>query len=202
MYTLYYLPGTSSLAIHVLLNEIGTGFKLVERPDAAEYIKINPALKVPALVDGETTVFEGAAVALYLMEKHPSTMLPSKAEDRIRHIQWMMFANASMYHAYGKLFFANRPTPDPAQKDAALTAAAAGVSAFWKVIDNQLENSTFLCGKYLSMADIMLAVYAGWNKNFPGRVTLGENCLRMIREVTSRESFRKAVATEKIDFQI
>ena len=111
MYTLYFLPGSSSLALHVLLNELGQKYDLVQRPDPEIYTKIDPANKVPALVDDNEVITEGAAIALHLFEKHKSPLWPNDTKERETRIQWMMFANASVYTAYIKLFFPLKARP-------------------------------------------------------------------------------------------
>ena len=93
MYTLYYIPGACSMAIHVLLNELGQEVKLVnvgdpkggrERPP--EFLKINPRGNVPVLSDDGFIVREGAAIILYLLEKHKSPLLPDiRQGTRVRH---------------------------------------------------------------------------------------------------------------------
>ncbi|HXQ30473.1 MAG TPA: glutathione S-transferase N-terminal domain-containing protein, partial [Steroidobacteraceae bacterium] len=81
MYTLYYMPGAASFAVHWLLLEIGAPHEL-QRIDgeAGEhkrpaYLKLNPNGLVPTLiVDGEP-VYESAALLLLLAARHPEAHL-------------------------------------------------------------------------------------------------------------------------------
>lgn len=202
MYTLYYTPGTCSLATHVLLNELQVDFNLLEKSKVDHFEKINPAGTVPVLACDKNLVQEGAAIALYLMEKHKSSLLPQAADERSQAIQWMMFANATVHPAYSKLFFALKKISNPEAKAQVIDAASEIVNGLWSIVEAQLGKTKYVTGASISMADIMLSVYANWNNYFPGKIHLGENTLRMIKDVSSRESFRKAIESEKIKYNV
>lgn len=54
-----------------------------------EFTAINPNAKVPAIVDGDTTVFDSSAILLYLAEK-TGQFLP-RPESRGEMLSWLMF---------------------------------------------------------------------------------------------------------------
>ena len=56
-----------------------------------EYTAINPNAKVPAIVDGDVTVFDSNAILLYLGEK-TGKFMPAKS-DKLRGelLSWLMF---------------------------------------------------------------------------------------------------------------
>lgn len=202
MYTLYFSPGTCSLATHVLMNELHLEFNLIEKSKVDQFEFINPANTVPVLAFDKNQVQEGAAIALLLMEKHKSHMLPVDPESRSKAIQWMMFANASVHPAYSKLFFASKNISNLDAKKEVIDSASERVNELWGIVNDQLGKTKYLTGDGISMADIMLSVYANWNNYFPGKIQLGGNSLRMIKEVSSREAFKKSIQTEKIKFNI
>jgi len=78
MYTVYTIPGSCSSGIVVLLENLQVEYTAVKREDVPNYSEIVPTNQVPALKtpDGQI-VTEGAAIALYLLEKHHSPMLPA-----------------------------------------------------------------------------------------------------------------------------
>ena len=74
---LYYAPHTRASRPRWLLEELGVPYELV-RVDVAHqenrqapYLLINPLGHVPALVDGDMTIIESAAICMYLADKFP-----------------------------------------------------------------------------------------------------------------------------------
>lgn len=59
-----------------------------------EYLKINPMGKLPAIVDGDFTLWESGAILLYLAEKHGE--IGASLEQRSVVNQWIVFANATL----------------------------------------------------------------------------------------------------------
>jgi GST-like protein len=55
---------------------------------AAEYLAVNPNGKVPAIVDGNTTVFDSNAILLYLAEKTGKFLPPPAARGEL--LSWLM----------------------------------------------------------------------------------------------------------------
>ena len=59
MIKLYYAPGACSLAPHIALEEVGARYELsrvdlaANQQNSAEYLRINPKARVPALIDGD-----------------------------------------------------------------------------------------------------------------------------------------------------
>lgn len=60
----------------------------------AEYLKINPMGKVPAIVDGDFQLWESGAILLYLADKYDKTA--QQPEKRAEYSQWILFANATL----------------------------------------------------------------------------------------------------------
>jgi glutathione S-transferase len=156
---------------------------------------------VPVLIEGSKTYIEAAAIALHLLWKHRSPILPEDQGERESRIEWMMFANATVYMAYRIVFFVDAEVEEPKSNEKALSIAIERLNKLWEIVEHQLEKTNFLCGDTLSVGDIMLTVYSNWNQYFPG-IKLGKNTKRMIQEVSSRESFKKALADEGSEFNV
>ncbi len=109
MLTLYYSPGSSSMATHIALNEVGAPFELrltalhKEENRSPEYLAVNPEGKVPALViDGRPPLTEVAATLWYLARRYPEAgLLPQYGdiEGEARVISWMSFIAATIHPA-------------------------------------------------------------------------------------------------------
>lgn len=203
MYKLYYKRGSCSLAIHALLYELGQEVELINYADVPDYKeKINAAGSVPVIDDGGNLVAEGAAISIYLLEKHRSEMLPSEGHGRQNALYWLMFANASMHPAYSKVFFSNK-IEDETAKQEALLVAAKNVSRLWKIVDDKLAQTEFLCGDKPGAAEFLLTIYANWGaalyKDLP--IEFGGNVKRMLKSVSSLPSYQKALNAEKVPYR-
>jgi glutathione S-transferase len=108
MLTLYFSPGSSSMATHIALNEIGVPFeaKLTalheHKHRAPGYLAVNPEGKVPTLMIDGRPLTEVAATLWYLARRHPEAgLLPQygDVEGEARVISWMSFIASTIHPA-------------------------------------------------------------------------------------------------------
>lgn len=109
MLTLYYSPGSSAMATHIALNEVGVPFDLKLIPldqranRAPDYLAVNPEGKVPSLViDDRPPLTEVAATLWYLARRYPEAgLLPQQGdiEAEARVISWMSFIASTIHPA-------------------------------------------------------------------------------------------------------
>lgn len=110
MLTLYYCPGSSSMAPHMALNEIGAPFEArlislkLKQNRAPDYLAINPEGKVPTLVIDGRPLTEVAAILFYLAKRFPEAkLLPANdPETEARAVSWMSFTAATLHPARSK----------------------------------------------------------------------------------------------------
>jgi glutathione S-transferase len=104
--TLHHCPETRSMRSLWLLNELGLPFTLNEMPfdhkflRTREYLAVHPLGRIPALVDGDLTIFESGAICEYLCETYPSHDLwrPLGHPERPLWLQWVHFAETMLVH--------------------------------------------------------------------------------------------------------
>ena len=209
MYKLYYMPGACSLAVHVALNEIKQEVELVNvrtkegEERNAQFLKDNPRGQVPTLVDDGFVIREGAAILMHLIDKHKSNLLPASGKERAHALEWLMFANATLHPTYSRVFFALRGLKDQSAQDQVLNPTVERINALWAEVDAQLAKTKFIAGNQMTSADILLAVIANWGIGmFPFEIKRGENLKRMIKDVTSRDSFKKALEREGAEYKV
>ena len=204
MYKLYYSPGACSMAIHVALNECDQPVTL-EKTDlmsgqnqSPEYLKLNPRGQVPVLVDGDQPIREGAAILLYILEKHNSPLLPKSGKERTEALEWLMFANATLHPAYSRAFFLKR---NGMTEGAVMDAAIANINKLWAEVDARLASRPYICGEHISIADILLTVIANWSGSMPQPIALGANTKRLLKNVSTRPAYQKALAAEHVEYK-
>lgn len=196
MYTLYFLPDACSLATQSIINELGQPLTLVHKLDTENYETLNPIGTVPVLLDGDRVLNEGVAIILHLLNKHKNNLIADNDKQRQQAIENMLFANASMHPAYGRLFFIDRNITHFEAKLDAFLAAANTINTLWRAVESKLGNNNFLGGNNVSPADFMLAVYSRWGQIFPVEITVGPHTAQMIERVICRDSFQLALQRE------
>lgn len=107
MLTLYFSPGSSAMATHIALHEIGLPFEAKplsfakREQHTAEYLAINPEGKVPSLLIDGRVLTEVAATLYYLAKRYPEGKLwPNGGlEVEAQAISWMSFIAATIHPA-------------------------------------------------------------------------------------------------------
>jgi glutathione S-transferase len=107
MLTLYFAPGSSSMAAHIALHEIGVDFDgkplsfARKENRAPAYLALNPEGKVPTLLVDGRPLTEVAGILFYLARRFPSAgLLPADdVEAEARAISWMSFIAATVHPA-------------------------------------------------------------------------------------------------------
>jgi glutathione S-transferase len=95
---LYGTPPTRLLRALWLVNELGVDCEKIpvdmSRGEHASPAMraINPACKIPFLVDGDAVITESCAIQLYLAEKYPEAgFMPDELALRAQVYRWMFF---------------------------------------------------------------------------------------------------------------
>ena len=88
MLRFYFSGAPNPTKVALFLEEAGLAYEAIPadtrkgEQHKLEYLAINPNAKVPAIVDGDVTVFDSNAILLYLAEK-TGQFLPPKS-DKLR----------------------------------------------------------------------------------------------------------------------
>jgi glutathione S-transferase len=107
MLTLYFAPGSSSMAPHIALQEIGVAFEAVpvsfakNETRTAAFLAVNPEGKVPTLLIDGRALTEVAAILYYLARRYPEARLMpfGDPEAEARVVSWMSFIASTIHPA-------------------------------------------------------------------------------------------------------
>ncbi len=172
---LYYYPGNASLLPHMMLREIGAPFalRLVDRAKneqkSAEYLGLNPNGRIPVLIDGELVLFETAAIAMHLADRHPEARLapPVGAAERSAFYKWMVHLTNTPQAEYRAWFYPDEHVADPAAAPAVKAAAGKRLEAMFGRIAAQLDGWEWLLASGFSAADLFLFMLVRWGRAMP-----------------------------------
>jgi glutathione S-transferase len=177
MYTLYWSPGSASMAAHGVLEESGAKFDLkLTSVDAgatrdAEYLKLNPHGKVPTLVvEGGFVMFESAAIAAFIADRHPAAKLAPGPDEMARghFFQWLIHLTNTLQPAMLRFYYPDR-VADAAAEASVKQVALDEIAMLWGRIDQHLQASgPYLLGDRFSAADIFAHMLSTWQTSCPG----------------------------------
>lgn len=182
MYTLYWHPWSSSYAPMAVLEELGVNYDLHEvdydggETQTPEYRSHQPLGLIPALkIDDERSMFESAAIIIYLCDLHPAAGLSPRAgdADRPAYLQWMLYLADTLYPSYNRYYHPERYTA--AADGGAAVKAQAVTSALtqWRVVEDSLaRQGPWLLGERFSACDIYLQMITTWHE-MPGDLFRG-----------------------------
>lgn len=198
MYTLYSIAGTCSTGITILLEKLNVEYEIIQRNDVENYSDLVPTGQVPALKNGDLLITEGAAIALYLLEKHDEKFKVLPLEQKALFYKALMFNYATLHPAYSKVITVTRMLKnDPEHLGQRL---ADKISSLWAIIDNQLAKNSYVFGSNPTVIDYLLLIYSTWAKRlFPDlSVELGDNVQNLILKIAELPEVKTAFAKENI----
>ncbi len=156
MITLYHRPKTRSSRFIFLLEELGARYEIkpvthasADGSSALDPANPHPHGKVPAISDDGVTVFESAAIALYLTDKFPTNGIGPMVGDPKRgpYLTWLAYYGSVLEPAFMSKFM-NTPVPRP-------MAGWVPVEEAMEFVVQTLSKGAYLLGEKFSAADVL-----------------------------------------------
>jgi len=160
-----------------------------------EYLALNPNGKVPTLVDGDVTLYESIAIAMYLADKTPGqTIYPTQPAARAHVNQWLLWKASHWGHALGTLVWENMLKGmfgQGAPNDYAVTGATHQTNQYASVLDAQLGKTKWVAGDTLTIADFAIAAVMMYM--VPAKLPLEQhtNLMRWFKDVQATEAWKQ-----------
>jgi glutathione S-transferase len=164
---LYAFPNSPNcLKVLIAARELGLSLDIenltIERLKQPEYLAIHPMGMVPALRDGELTLWESGAILQYFAAKEgKGTLLSNESMARADTLRWLAFYTAHLHpHIYligwerlVKQMFTGVAGADPQR----VAFAEEQLARCLPVVEAQLSRSDYL-GQHYGIADIAAGV--------------------------------------------
>jgi len=128
-----------------------------------EFLALNPAGKLPVLVDGDLVLTESVAIVLYLAEKRPEKgFLPEDPRSKAEVHRWLLFTATELEQPLWRV--ARHTTLYPAEKRIAaeIPIARQDFLDMAPVMEQHLEGRAFLVGDHATVADFVAAYTLDW----------------------------------------
>jgi glutathione S-transferase len=133
---------------------------------SVEYLALNPAGRIPTLVEGESVLFESAAICLYLADMHPSAQLipPVGDANRALFYQWMMYLTNTLQAELMVYFYPEKHCASANTSAEIIHAQQGLIEQSLSLLNDQLAKSerSYLLGDKITVCDYFLFMLLIW----------------------------------------
>ena len=118
-----------------------------------EYLGVNPNGRIPALVDGDITLFESMAINLYLARTYAPELYPSDPALEAQVNQWSVWGISEIEFLQMQVIIQIMLHKDN-MNQRAMDEAMEALPRPLKVLDEHLARSDYLLGENFTIADL------------------------------------------------
>lgn len=216
MHRLYYSPGACSLAVHIVLEEIGIPYEAEARSakdgqgtSTTDYLALNPKGRVPALTGvpggsggAANLLTEAVAILLFLARSHPEAkLLPADPAGEARCLEWLSWISVDLHGiGYGQLWRPHRFVADAALYEAVKAKGLENIRAACDHVEHILSDGRdwAVPGQY-TVVDAYLVVFWLWGRRIGLDMERGwPGWARLMTRVLSRPAVQRAREQEGI----
>ena len=208
MIKFYFNLAPNPTKVALMLEETGLPYELApvdtRRGDqhTPAFRAVNPNGKVPAIVDGDVTVFDSNAILLYLAEKSGKFLPPDTPQARGRMLSWLMFVGTGVGPYSGQAVHFQHHAPE--RLPYAIDRYRFEAQRHYGILDAELAKGRYMMGDTYTIVDMDVW---GWTRLIP--MVLGEewwakfpNVKRLTDEVSARPAAQRvATLREKHKFK-
>jgi glutathione S-transferase len=170
MLTLYYAPNTCALASHITLEVAGADYTAVridfaqQQQRSAEYLRINPKGRVPALVTERGILTETPAILQFVAQTHPdANLVPLDDPFELARINaFNSYLCSTVHVAHAHRMRGSRWADEPAALEAMKKKVPQTVSECFDLIERDYFVGPWVMGPRRGISDIYLFTLAQW----------------------------------------
>jgi len=199
---IYHAPNTRSVRIVWLFEELGLPYEL-ERftlgeasMRSPEYRRIHPMGRVPALQDGDVTIYESGAIVEYVLAKYGGgRLVPAVSSPEFpAYLQWLHYAEGMLMPQVNVIVVETRFLPPEKRNPENLARATKLLTRMLEPVDAALAGREYLAGEF-SGADIMTGHACVVSARLGADVSNKPNVAAYVERLGARPALRKALAT-------
>ena len=178
---LYEFAFTRSIRARWVLQELGVDFEPISvnlfaaEGLPSEFLQLNPAAKIPVLVDGDLVLTESAAIVLYLAEKY-RRFLPTDVRGRAEVNRWLLFTVTELEQPLWRIAKNKNLYPQEQRLAADIPLASEDFRRMADVAEKHMQGRTFVVGDDVTVADFVLAYTLDW----ANEVKLLDRCPQLV----------------------
>jgi glutathione S-transferase len=161
---LFEFGPTRSIRARWMLQELGVDFEAVNvdltrrEHCSPAFLELNPAAKVPVLIDGDLVLNESVAIVLYLAEKYPDRgFIPADLKQRADFYRWILFAVTELEQPWWRIARHTRLYPEQERIPAEVALARRDFLPMGAVLEKHMTGRNYVAGDGVTAADFVVA---------------------------------------------
>lgn len=213
--SVYGLPfSTYSCTVLMTCIEKGAPFELdaaglspISGARKRPHIERHPFGRIPAIQDGDFTLYETSAICRYIDEKFDGpSLVPAGLPDRAKMEQWISVINCYIDENFIRRFVLQYAFPrgENGHPDrAAIDSAIPAIRRYMRILNTNYGRAGYLVAGSLSLADLFLApilFYLERTPEGPGLLARAPNVRRGLEVISKRASFAKILGPMEVDW--
>jgi|SRR5579883_1148497 len=166
---LYEFGPTRSIRARWILQELGVDFEAVSvdltvrEHRNPRFLELNPAGRVPVLVDGDLVLNESVAIVLYLAEKYADRgLIPTDPKLRADFYRWILFTVTEIEQPLWRMARHTALYPEKDRLPADVVLAARDLAPMTAVLENHMKDRAYVVGERVTAADFVVAYTLDW----------------------------------------
>ena len=127
------------------------------------FLRLNPAHKVPVLVDGDEVLTESAAIAMYLADKYADKhLIPADVKQRGQIYRWILFAATELEQPLWRIVRHSFFYPEDKRLPADIALARGDFRDMAKGFEQHMSGRQFVVSDSFTVADCVMAWTIDW----------------------------------------
>jgi glutathione S-transferase len=166
---LYEFAPTRSIRARWTLQELGIPFDaevvnlMAGEHRSPEFLALNPAGKLPVLVDGDLVLNESVAIVLYLADKYPEKrLLPADPVQRAEAQKWLLFAATELEQPLWRMARHSMLYPEEKRLPADIDLAREDFAPMVQILEAHMKGREYVVGDHVGVVDFVMAYTLDW----------------------------------------
>ena len=200
MIKLYGVPGSRAARSLWMLEELGLAYENIKTNFATgetrtpDFLKINPNGHIPALQDGDVTLWESLAINLYLARKYDKGLWPKSIAAEGHTFKWSIWAMTEAEEPVLTTLLHRVFLPEKQRDQAKADDAAQRFQTPLRVLDGELAGKQYLLGNDFTVADLNVASVLCWAPMAGLDMSKAGNVSAWMARCTARPAFGKVMS--------
>jgi glutathione S-transferase len=198
---IFHAPNSRSVRIVWLFEELGLPYELerfslgAAEMRSADYRRVHPMGRVPALQDGDVTIHESGAIVQYVLAKYGNgRMVPEVGSPEFpAYLQWLHYAEGMLMPQVNVIVVETVFLPPEKRNPENLARAKKLLTRMLDPVDAALAGREYLAGEF-SGADIMTGHACVVSAKLGADVSDKPNVAAYVERLLARPALKKAFA--------